>query len=113
MVESQVCPGAALEYWPGGVRERLVKNDIFTAKNTNLYWYGGGGGAGQNFQPVKISPRKVVIIGEFPRLPGTLHMAGKLPTKYLFFFFSRPWIQEVNQLHRNLFLTGTYFIHKQ
>ena len=76
MVVSQVCPGAALEYWPGVVRVRLVKNDIFSAKNTNVYWYGGGGGAGQNFQPVKISPRKVVIIGEFPRLPGTLHMAG-------------------------------------
>ena len=88
MVVSQVCPGAALEYWPGVVGARLVKNDIFTAKNTNVYWYGGG--AGQNFQPVKISPRKALIIGVFPRLPGTLHMAGKLPTKYLFFFFSRP-----------------------
>ena len=76
MVVSQVCPGAALEYWPGVVRVRLVKNDIFTAKNTNVYWYGG---AGQNFQPVKISPRKVLIIGEFPLLAGTLHMAGELP----------------------------------
>ena len=68
MVVSQVCPGSAPEYWPGVVRVRLVKNDIFTTKNTNLYWYGGGG-----VQPVKISPRKLPIIGEFP---GTPHMAG-------------------------------------
>ena len=37
MVVSQVCPGSAPEYWPGVVRVRLVKNDIFTTKNTNLY----------------------------------------------------------------------------
>ena len=80
MVVSQVCPGAALEYWPGVVGARLVKNDIFTAKNTNVYWYGGG--AGQNFQPVKFPLKTAHYRGVSSQTD-----VGQAQTKYLFFFF--------------------------